>query len=61
MEESGKIWDFRSFNYNTYWLLLNMYLEKILDLDQEVFVIRVTFSDRMKRVLKVFKPGDLSL
>ena len=26
-EESGKIWDFRSFNYNMYWLLLNMYLD----------------------------------
>ena len=46
-EESGKIWDFRSFNYNMYWLLCNMYSE-IWDLGQEVFMIRVTFSNRMK-------------
>ena len=47
-EESGKIWDFGSFNFNMYWLLLNMYSE-ILDLSQEVFIIRVTFTNRMKR------------
>ena len=26
-KESGKIWDFRSFDYNMYWPLLNMYSE----------------------------------
>ena len=44
-EESGKIWDFGSLNYNMYWLLLIC----ILDLGQEVFIIRGTFSNRMKR------------
>ena len=46
-DESGKIWDVWSFNYNMYWPLSNMYCE-ILDLGQEVGIIRVTFVIRMK-------------
>ena len=37
-----------------YWLLVNMYSE-ILDLGLEVFIIRVTFRNRMKRLL--LEPG----
>ena len=33
-----------------YWLLMNMYSEN-LDLGQEVFIVRVTFSNRMKGLI----------
>ena len=35
-EESGKIWDFRSFDCNMYWLLVNRCIQKNLNLGLEV-------------------------
>ena len=52
-EESGKIWNIRSFNYNMYWLLLKC-IQKTLDLGQEVFIIRVTLSTKMKGLKPIY-------
>ena len=50
-EESGKIYDFRSLNYNMYWLLENIYSENF-GFGPGGFIVSGAFTSRMKRVIE---------